>query len=104
MAKVNKALAAKKARQGSLYYGGNTGIGARDYVSHYSQGHEAYQNGERLSTAWHRHKMQGWRNALEADKKFLAQMKAKYNKTGEQPSDWVLDRIVTRMAVAAQAA
>lgn len=110
MAKVNKALAAKKARQGSMYYGGTVGIGARDYVSHYSQGVQAYLNGERMSSAWHRHKIQGYKKAFAEDEKFLAQMKEKakaMDKNGdkfEPAKPWVLERILNRMAVQYQQA
>jgi len=71
MSKVNKATAAKVARQNKQYYDGVV----RDsrYYSHYSQGMDAWTNEEVYSNTWHPHKQQGWRKARNNDIAFATQ-------------------------------
>lgn len=75
MAKVNKALAAKKARNGIQFYGGV--IDGERYRSHYQQGHEAYFNRTKFSPSWHPHKKQGWMKARDSDIKLLNQFQSR---------------------------
>lgn len=93
MAKVNKALAAKKARSGAQYYGGV--IDGERYRSHYDQGYDAYFNRTKYSTCWHPHKQQGWRAARDSDIKLLEQLvKVKARES-------VLDRLTYNLKLAA---
>lgn len=72
MAKLNKASAAKIARQTAQYFGGTVKSNG-EYYSHYSQGHAAWQNGEPYSFSWHQHKKEGWRKARDSDIAFAKQ-------------------------------
>ena len=73
MAKVNKALAAKKARGANLY---NNGVmRGQEYMSHYDQGFQAYANRTAYSKVWHPHKQQGWIKARNRDLEFLDELR-----------------------------
>lgn len=96
MARVNKALAAKKARDASMYYAGT--LDGDNYTSHYEQGHQAYRNGHKLSSTWHIHKQQGWRSAYHSDEKFLQQLKLDYELSGREPNSEVIFKVADRLA------
>lgn len=99
MAKGNRNLAAKVARNGAMYFNGTLD---RDYYrSQYQQGHEAWTNGIQLSNLWHPHKVQGWKKARDHDLKFLEQLKQRYAEKGTVPKPHIIDAVVNRLKLVA---
>jgi len=96
MAKANRSMASKLAKNGAEYYSGT--LRGEKYNSHYNQGHEAYANRHWLSDTWHPHKIQGWRKARASDERFLACLIARYNEEGIVPSSKVVDAVALRLS------
>ena len=94
MSKLNKSLAAKKARASRQYYNGEINPNGA-YQSNYSAGRDAYISRVPYSDAWHPHKKQGWKAQRDSDIRLLNQCSTQAVK------DSIANRLLECMGVAA---
>lgn len=97
MAKGNRSMSSKLAKNGAEYFSGT--LRGEQYNSHYNQGHEAYADRVALSNLWHPHKQQGWCKARANDEKFLARLIERYNNEGVVPSSKVINNVAERLSL-----